>query len=165
MFFVTGLPRSRTAWLAAFLSTGGVLCHHELMGHVHSVEEFIAEMERPLRGNADHGLFLFPEFARRWPKAPVVVIHRDIENVQASLLAMGIDQRDMLEENLEFINSLDAMHVLYDDIDDRLREICRHVRVPYDAHRAQLFRRLNIQTTNIAGDPEQLAMWRERAAA
>src|SRR5581483_3193569 len=30
-FLIVGLPRSRTAWLAAFLTGGEVHCHHELL--------------------------------------------------------------------------------------------------------------------------------------
>ena len=28
-FFITGLPRSRTAWMAAFMTSGNAVCLHE----------------------------------------------------------------------------------------------------------------------------------------
>src|SRR5580700_9385789 len=43
-FIIMGLPRSRTAWLAAFLTDGDVHCHHELMRMCQTPSEYPAKL-------------------------------------------------------------------------------------------------------------------------
>ena len=161
MFFITGLPRSRTAWMAAFCSTGSVVCHHELMGQVSSKQEFWDEMARDNRGNSDHAHFLLGELGRVSSPPRVVIIHRPIDDVHQSLVAIGIDNRPFLEENLAGIESMVGLHVQYSELDSRLEQICDYVGVPFTKARARLYKKLNIQTTHRSGDPSTLAMWRQ----
>ena len=61
-FLIFALPRSRTAWLAAFLDNASVRCHHEALIDYSTFDEFGKNMGRYLfHGNADSGMALFPE--------------------------------------------------------------------------------------------------------
>ena len=39
-FFITGLPRSRTAWFSAFMTASGFPCGHELINNCETVEDY-----------------------------------------------------------------------------------------------------------------------------
>lgn len=71
-FFVTGLPRSRTAWMANWLTTDRTLCYHD--------QACSAELLRADRLVGFSGSELAEQFgaiAVRWPAAPWVVMLRD----------------------------------------------------------------------------------------
>jgi hypothetical protein len=89
-FFVTGLPRSRTAWCANFLSHGGAVCWHDGLANCASLDHFAAKLDAaPICGDSDSGLVFFHKALReRYPDAQWAVIWRDPEAVVASLLAM-----------------------------------------------------------------------------
>lgn len=77
MFFVTGLPRSRTAWLAAWLSTGRATCYHDLLKTL----ELPALVEKLkggyARGDSDSGLLWYwEELNQAVPDARWVLIER-----------------------------------------------------------------------------------------
>lgn len=80
-FLIVGLPRSRTAWLAAFLSDGEVFCHHELIRRCDSVECYESELlstRHPIVGDADPSLPLFYSRVKdRIGPHKVIFINRD----------------------------------------------------------------------------------------
>lgn len=83
-FFITGLPRSRTAWLANLFTTGGPcgshqFCHHDLLGKVSSLAEFRRRMQlADHTGDSDSGLvWIFPKLRELYPAARWILIERD----------------------------------------------------------------------------------------
>lgn len=52
-FLVFARPRSRTAWLANFLSTSGTFCLHEPLAEAATLEELDRALQRPFRFGAD----------------------------------------------------------------------------------------------------------------
>jgi len=186
-FFLTGLPRSRTAWLAAYLTNPSkyTYCYHEALNGLRSRDEFTEIMEGPIGGplfggvarhpwikvgNSDSGL-MYTDFQERFPDAPVVIILRPYEDVVNSFRHKGLGlnpdepMRELLDTTRQFIDAIvlaspaRALAVNYEDIDERLEEICTYINVPYDYHRHQLFKELNIQTKELTGDPESLKLW------
>lgn len=78
-FFVTGLPRSGTAWMATFLSgCPGVTCSHEALRHLERIEDLPAALpEAPFSGTADSALPLFlDEVEAMFPNAPWILLDR-----------------------------------------------------------------------------------------
>lgn len=90
-FFVTGLPRSRTSWLANLLtyvvtpgsddSGGGrSICYHDLMKGCDSTQQLIDVLESTMAslvGDSDSGLlWLFPELELRYPTSKWIVVRR-----------------------------------------------------------------------------------------
>lgn len=159
-FFITGLPRSRTAWLAAFLSAApDVLCLHEAFMD-YSYRDFAGITRKyKLLGNSDCGIAIFvDEFMQVFPDSPLVIIERNPEESLEALYKAFPETRNALCEGL--INdaaygidllklSMDPLVVAYEDIDNRIAEIwhkCLGDRA-FDADRFNSFSDLNIQAT------------------
>lgn len=83
-FFVTGLPRSRTAWLANALTTDFSFCRHEaLLDGVTAMVPWLSGA--PRRGDSDSGLSLvWPMIRKSFPEAPLVIVKRDPMEVRTS---------------------------------------------------------------------------------
>ena len=87
-FFITGLPCSRTAWLANLFTTGPVFCHHDLMGRVDSMDEFELKLgpANGRTGDSDSGLLAcYSQVATRFPAAPWVLVSRRFDHAWDSL--------------------------------------------------------------------------------
>ncbi len=88
-FFITGYPRSRTAWLANFLTTHESWCYHEGTLLAKSFDEYCRTLELLNRkepcGDANSGLgFIYPVLLERFPKAKWVLIERQREHAELS---------------------------------------------------------------------------------
>ena len=92
-FLVCALPRSRTAWVANFLTYGQVYCAHELCTVVRSVAEvpyLLRRLGTRYAGNADTAqALILPQLREVLPTAPVVVIRRPVAEVVESLEALA----------------------------------------------------------------------------
>jgi len=92
-FFVTGLPRSRTAWMAAFLSTGETLCIHEPSCKIQAIEELETMLDTTFYryiGVSESGLGFFVKDIIEKLKCRTLVIERDIGEVAESLRKIGV---------------------------------------------------------------------------
>ena len=89
-FFVTGLPRSRTAWCANFLTAGDAFCWHDGLANCRSLDQFGTRMDvAAVCGDSDSGLvFFYDELRARYPEAQWAIVRRAPEEVVKSLLAM-----------------------------------------------------------------------------
>ena len=174
-FFITGLPRSRTAWMATFISTHPhVHCYHEGLKGCHSKEAFMNRM-RPvpldeieqgrddlLVGNSDSGLPL-TNFQDMFPGAPIVVIWRDFDEVAAAVTklfgSMTPAMREILDRTIVGMGKLVGLHVDYNQLDARMVDICHHIGIEYDMKQHQFLRQFNIQTMDLAPDQAALDIW------
>jgi len=125
LFFIVGLPRSRTLWLSLMMTCGDSFCFHELSAEGFSEEYMIRRMrETPQRyvGNSDSGLS-FGMFGppKEWP---CVAVHRDKAQVITSLnQCTGRDTSvviNRLELGLHELTDCrdDVLHVNFDSLDD-----------------------------------------------
>lgn len=105
-YFITGYPRSRTAWLAAFMTTGQSLCLHEGIARTGGIEPLGRAMEACAKhcgavGDSDPTLPLYAEeFLEAFPDAPVLVVKRPALEVRSSLMRQGMtlsETESMLE--------------------------------------------------------------------
>lgn len=89
-FFVTGLPRSRTSWLANWLTTDTTHCYHDLLADCSTVADMGRFFERTKAdrvGNSDSGLpFVWEAAHTLWPEARWLVVERDIDSAILSFL-------------------------------------------------------------------------------
>lgn len=161
-FLITGLPRSRTAWMAHFFTVPGVWCEHEPsyhFTHLNDLEAFYARgAGHGMRvGASDHGLgWWLPEIIRKHG-AKVLLIERDIHDVNADLIRLGLKDGalDYLRELRRRENLMRAhpnvLCVPYSKIDEpgRMERAWFHCLpgVPFDEARFQYMRRFNIQLT------------------
>lgn len=93
-FLITGLPRSRTAWLSVAATTGMSICHHEPGdGELQSVEEIWGqEVSAAYVGIADAGAGLhLAQILETW--APrTLIVERPVHEVCASATAFVGDR-------------------------------------------------------------------------
>lgn len=161
-YYIVGLPRSMTGWLAVALTDGPSYCHHEALGRASTWAEYDAAMRLDgylYVGNSDSAMALAPEAIP--DEAPVVVVRRDPEDVVASLVRAFPESwavADALIERvlagLEWLVRRRACLVIeYEHVAARFAEIWQHCLpgVPFDARRAELLARMRIHV-----DPEIL---------
>lgn len=87
-FFITGLPRSRTAWMSVFTTTGDSICYHEPITKIHEIEDlkgiFSSDYYKYV-GVSDSGLGFHLKWILENIKAPTVIIDRDIDECNSEL--------------------------------------------------------------------------------
>jgi hypothetical protein len=89
-FFITGLPRSRTCWLANLLTYGPAFCHHDALKAGCDVPTLVQTLaatpgDHRFLGDADSGLtFLAAELKQQFPAAKWVFIRHDAKQAEAS---------------------------------------------------------------------------------
>ena len=90
-FLILGLPRSRTKWLATFLSYRDWHCGHEELLRCRSFDDLRSWLAQPCTGSAETSAApfwrLIPKLA---PAARIVVVRRPVDEVIASLLRFGL---------------------------------------------------------------------------
>lgn len=156
-FLVTGLPRSRTAWLADLLSYGREsLCLHEPLrqgaASRPSLRELLNQTSHRYRGLSDCTLGRYAEEIPR--EARIVVIKRSREDVEQALIRRygGTSTRalGLLEEELSALESEHTCLVVgFSELSSplTLARLWRHClpEVPPDRVRIQELLQLNVQ--------------------
>lgn len=125
-FYITGLPRSRTTWLALAFTAHGYFCWHEAMKNCFTKDEYRDKMKiMSVVGNSDCGL-PFCDIAAELP-GPTVIIERDLFEVKESLKTQGLRHDDeFLELLANKLSAVDGLRVWYHEIDARIDEIFMH---------------------------------------
>lgn len=111
-FFIFSLPRSRTAWLANFLTHGNTHCFHEALISCHRASDLrpiFEEAKKPIVGNCDClNVLVADDLLATFPESRIVVVERDIEEVGESLSALGSWSPDMvmwMRDGLEHVKA------------------------------------------------------------
>lgn len=146
--------------MAAYLSGGDVLCHHELMKFCKTKSEFYRAFEHPtLRvGNSDSGL---PEtdFQLVFPDSPTVIIERPLNEVYQSLHDIDIPvPKEYLEDMEVRLAGLQGMRVDFENLDRQLPDVCDFLGVPYNRPKHDVFRSLVVVTVDFT--PDNYLIWR-----
>lgn len=99
-FVILSLPRSRSAWLARFLSYGGRKCGHDLATTVGSMMEFAGLFEsNGYDGTAETGAVVgWQAILRVIPGVRFVVVRRPIDEVYRSLSRFGLASSLLMDE-------------------------------------------------------------------
>lgn len=152
-FMITGLPRSRSAWFANFLTYGDSMCFHDGFHGLDSIDEFPRVLEGfSVAGNSDPANLLFWPKIREWfPDAPWVVIRRPFEEVLMScnriLKVSGVELAKMRTFMDDLTDVVNPMIVDFHQITPRVaRNVADYVGV--DAGplaRAEMLCRMNVQ--------------------
>ena len=75
-FLILGLPRSRTAWLANFLTYDGLFCYHEAINGCKNIKEYKQKVKG--KGDSNTALALF-DFESHFPNAKIIIIDSEID--------------------------------------------------------------------------------------
>lgn len=146
--------------MAAYLTGGEILCHHELMKFCKTKAEFYQSFRHPtLRiGNSDSGL-AETDFQTVFPDSKTVIIERPIDDVLRSLHDIEImAPPEFVEMMRDKLAALDGMRVQFDNLDRQLADICDYLEMPYSREKHDVFRNLVVVTTDFT--PDNYLIWR-----
>lgn len=161
-FLITGLPRSRTAWLANLFSTGPVMCLHEpvvyAQGGVDGVKPLLDSLVADVVGMSDSTIPLFWDvYAAQFLPCPIVVIDRPLEVCVASLsehTGFPVDRlfpvvRAVQQELAVLQQAAPTLTVPFDELNslDTLQNIWTYCvpSVEFNVERAAFLQTLNVQ--------------------
>jgi len=89
-FFITGLPRSRTSWLANFFTYNNAFCFHEatrFCANMQDLKELMKSHEAGNIGNADPALLhIMDDVKKIFPDSRIVLIEREIHETIDSFI-------------------------------------------------------------------------------
>lgn len=147
-FAITGLPRSRTAWLSAFLTTDSAHCWHEWSAKVNGPADFLdAIVPGKVSGVSDTGIWLLGDNLKHIARS-VVIVHRPTADCEASLKArFGVDfDLGLMADELA---KIDGLHVSFDDLNSlecvaQIWEYC--TKSPLQRERYSVFKDIRIDT-------------------
>lgn len=127
-FFITGLPRSRTAWLSNLFTYKDCYCFHELAKfgkNFHELRDVFLNRGEGYIGTADPSLpFYYEDIAPMFPNNKLVIIERDLEEVIKSLSGFWMPDEQIKElvektyiglQNLK--DKFNPLVIKYEDID------------------------------------------------
>jgi hypothetical protein len=165
-FFITGYPRSRTAWLSVALTNGRTTCLHDVAMEMEVVVRRLAHNNDPKSqlGISDPSLLVyFGALSSAFPQAPWVLVNRIPAICMMSLCkVMSWDYRDM---PLDFVNGFERVRahpqtltVNFSAIDNRIQDIAIHCGVRL-RHDIEALKRLNIQVKPDLMRKEVAALW------
>jgi len=139
-FFVTGLPRTRTAWFSEYLPN----CLHEGMEGCYTKAEYVKKL---IRGDSSSGL-MFTAFQEWFPNAPTVIVERDIDEVFESMKSVGFSETyPVLKEAKKRLNKVKGLRVDYYDLD--FEQIWEYlIGDGFNREYTQMLDKVNIQKVN-----------------
>lgn len=101
-FIVYSLPRSRSAWIARFLSYGGWRVGHDLAVECGSLNEFCGRLCREHCGTVETGAVVGWRALRyRLPDTKIAVVRRPVAEVYSSLDRFGLGSQYLMDELIE----------------------------------------------------------------
>lgn len=126
-FWITGLPRSRTAWFSQAMRGPYSTCFHELTADCRSFDEFRYTWRSPealYSGNSDSACGLQIARILREIQPRTLIVERPVGEVLAALADVGIASsglRERLEELEAALSYRDPLikRVRFDDLNDR----------------------------------------------
>ncbi len=144
-YFILGLPRSRTAWLANFMTYGDNFCYHEGINGCHTIEDYQAKLGRN-KGDSSTGAMLL-DLDKYFPGAKKVIIDSGLSKaVEFSEELTGNPNEDWMIHVQSRLNQFDGLRVDFNDIDDNLKTIWEYLAdTEYDEERGNMLSRFNIQ--------------------
>ena len=147
-FFILGLPRSRTAWLANFMTYGVSFCYHEGIDGCRTVQAY-ADKLGSSKGDATTGAVLF-DLDKHFPKAKKLIIEGDIDKaIEYAEDTYKLDNRDWLCYMKSRLDKAQGMRINFNDIDSNLQDIWEYLSdEPFNADRANVLLNMNIQKQN-----------------
>lgn len=156
-FLITGLPRSRTAWFAAFMSLGQTICFHEPLKHLSDISELpdaLRSVNHMHVGASDSGAgYFLPWITQNLMGMPILVIDRDVDDVAASMAGIGLPMGralTLLSDRLLAVKGRPGvMWVSFDSLNNKriMQKIWWHLMpgVAFDEERYELFKDLRIE--------------------
>lgn len=153
-FMIIGLPRSMTAWLAAFFTDGDCICYHEpgvRFSSIADLSELFSRSEYAHTGVSDTALGFFSEDIIEPMQLKTVIIERDVFDVENSLHDLGFKPNNLcylLSERLaNIVDSQFVLRISFESLQekDTIENIAKHIGVPFNGDRFDILSGMNIE--------------------
>lgn len=157
-FFITGLPRSRTAWLANLMTYNGAFCLHEgakLFPDKEGYVDWLRSGHAAHVGDSSSGLLKTPEILLHdFPDAPLVLIDRPVDEAEQALkdsfgVGFGEDKEQIVSAMEKLRRRSNTLIINYSSLDSLtvIKNIWFHLLtfVPFDAAPAAMLGELTVQ--------------------
>lgn len=168
-YFICSLPRSRTAWLANFLTFGASFCFHEPFNEyaIEELPKLFVSMNREHVGISDSlSTYFMDTLLATFPQAKLVVIRRPFEEVDKRLRELGVPCTDLLRQWEEALNEIvakyDPLVVNYHRFDPEAIWYFLMPDVPLNRPRLQMLENFNVtvpMAINIRKGREFIEKW------
>lgn len=155
-FLVLGYPRSRTTWLANFLTYGGAYCLHgiwPIVGRrIERLLEVLDQLPYQAVGVADPMLYL--DLLRGREELPaglrVVIVRRPRLQAAEALANAAEERAEQVFPTGDGWEYPGTLEVLYEELDDfsvleAIWDYCTGGSLPFDRRRASMLRDWNVQ--------------------
>jgi len=114
-FFIIGLPRSQTAWLANYFTMPGLsICHHEGLLRYKSFDKMAHALDHDdlIAGDSDSGLCLFPEeVIEQSNYSKILIIKRSVDecrvSYQKAMKNYSLDANYIIDECLSGLQQIE----------------------------------------------------------
>lgn len=155
-FIITGLPRCKTAWLAAFFTQkGSSQCWHEVLAEIglEAATKLHETKANLFQGCSDSGVLICHEpFIKAYPNTKWIHVDRNASDVFASGVKAGIAREniefacDMQEEFLDIMTGKpNFMRLPFDFTEEQLMDACAFIGIAWDQKHYDFLKRFNIQ--------------------
>ena len=152
-FFILGLPRHRTCWLANFFTYNGLFCYHEGAADCATFDEYKSKLGTSC-GDSTTGLgLLAPDIM--FPNAKIIVLDGCDPAVSAHFLYKTMNDVRMTDLKTltthmclirDALIEVPGLHIAYDKLDDHLCEMWHYITdKPFDFTRAKELQHYNVQ--------------------
>jgi len=125
--FAFGLPRSRTAWLSAFLSQSGTLWHHEGVNGCYTLNEYKEKIKG--FGDSTTAFRYIPQYI--YLGSPVLIIEKNKTEFARCLewcaANFGRDSRQSMIEQNDILMGITGLRVRQSEMNDNLPMIYEHL--------------------------------------
>ena len=153
-FFIIALPRSRTAWLANFLTNDESFCFHYGIWKygVDGIRAKMLALPAKTIGSSDTAaMFYMDKIISVFPGAKIIAIDRNIDDIISSLRRCGLDESpniELMESTFSNAKKFADIIIVYDDINIMADQIWEYVtRTECDMDRLEMLKGMNIQIT------------------
>ena len=159
-FFIAGLPRSGTAWVSNFLTTGDSICLHDGIKYISDgyAAAQIASGKRFFGDSGSHIQMIYKTLLEAFPDAKFAMIVRSPSDVIESLNIMGLptdglnESRKMLMQMFRDID--DILVINFKDLftnESKAKALWEHcIGEGFDPIRWRLLAKLNVQCSDVA---------------
>lgn len=160
-FFITGLPRSRTAWIANLFTYGPAYCFHEAPmfceWDINKIPEMFKHVNKPYVGNSDSSIPHFMDFHEKiFPDARYVLVTHDVKiAAKETDEIFGFDTKASLLQCqaalIEYAKRFNPFVIAFNDLNkiESVRALWNYCipTEPFDELRYRMLNDFNIQLT------------------
>jgi hypothetical protein len=127
-YFISGLPRSRTAWLSVFMSQSGIFCHHDGFNGCSTMEDYLLKIKNC--GDSSTGLMLI-DINKIFPESKTVIIEKS--DLEMKKCIKWIDETYNANSKMQVMdlqkkqNKIKGLRINQSEIDDNLKLIWEYL--------------------------------------